>query len=87
MIVVLRDEVVRARKSYACDACWIWNDRAVDDVTADERLIIQAVQADKWSIKPGDLYRKTIYLDGGLRTYRARLDMDKLCLRYDLYDE
>ena len=44
--------------------------------------------ADKWKIRPGQRYRCVVFRDGReLVTQRARLDMDALCQRYDLYDD
>jgi hypothetical protein len=89
MTTVLRDTVQTARKHYPCDAChaWLRSNYGKNDVTADEWLTVEGAQADRWKIRPGTDYRKVVYVDGGLYTYRARLDMDALCLKYELFDE
>ena len=45
-------------------------------------------KADKWKIRPGQRYRCLVFRDGrDLVTQRARLDMDSLCQKHDLYDD
>lgn len=90
MALVLRDEIRTARKFYDCDASEMWRSYGPprDTVTADERLVLEGVEADKWKIRPGQRYRCVVFRDGGeLVTQRARLDMDALCQRHDLYDD
>jgi len=90
MVLVLKDEVRTARKFYDCDASEMWRSygHPRDAVTADERLVLEGVEADKWKIRPGQRYRCVVFRDGReLVTQRARLDMDALCQRYDLYDD
>ncbi len=87
---VLKDEVRTARKFYACDASELWCNYGPpsDAVTADDRLVLDGVKADKWKIRPGQRYRCVVFRDGReLVTQRARLDMDALCQRHDLYDD
>ncbi len=89
-MIVLRDTTQTARKHYPCDACQQWDRSGYgeNDVSIADWLIVQRARADKWKIMPGMQYRKVTYLDGGeLMTYRARLDMDALCYRNDLFDE
>ena len=46
------------------------------------------MRADKCKIRPGQRYRCVVFRDGReLVTQRARLDMDALCQRHDLYDD
>ena len=87
---VLKDEVRTARKFYHCDASWMWNNYGPpsDAVTAVDRLVLDGAKADKWKIRPGQRYRCVVFRDGReLVTQRARLDMDALCQRHDLYDD
>lgn len=87
---VLKDEVLTARKFYACDASEFWRSYGLpsEELTAEERLVLEGAGADKWKIRPGQRYRCVVFRDGReLVTYRARLDMDALCQRYDLYDD
>lgn len=87
---VLTDEVRTARKFYACDASALWCNYGPpsDALTADDRLVLDGAKADKWKIRPGQRYRCVVFRDGReLVTQRARLDMDALCQRHDLYDD
>ena len=87
---VLRDTIQTAKKFYPCDACHQWDRSGYgqNDVSADEWLTVEGAMADKWKIRRGQEYRKVVYKDGGdLVTYRARLDMDALCQRHELFDE
>jgi hypothetical protein len=86
----LKDTTQCATKLYACDACAAWHRSGYgqQDVSADDWLIIEGAQADKWKIRRGEKYRKLVYKDGGdLVTYRARLDMDALAMRLELFEE
>ena len=87
---VLTDKLVQARKHYRCDASYWWGRAGYnlgDCETGDQRLFVEAAQADKWRILPGQMYRliKGV-VDGKMKTYRARPDMQividelKLCL-------
>ena len=87
---VLTDEVRTARKFYACDASELWCNYGPpsDALTADDRLVLDGAKADKWKIRPGQRYRCVVFRDGReLVTQRARLDMDALCQRHELYDD
>lgn len=88
---VLSDELVQARKNYACDACYWW-DRAgygLDDCeTSEQRLIVEAAQADKWRILPGQTYRKIKGIfEGSLTTYRARPGMQSVIEQLKLCED
>ena len=79
-----------ASKDYACDACAAWHRSGYgqQDVGADNSLIIEGAQADKWKIQRGEKYRKLVYKDGcEFVTYRARSDMDALAMRLGLFEE
>lgn len=87
---VLSDQVCVARKSYPCDASRAWNRSgyARQDVLADDWSVAESARSDRYRIKPGDAYRRMTYVDDGeVRTYRARLDMDAVCQRYELFDD
>ena len=86
----LKDTTQYATKFYACDACAAWHRSGYgqQDVGADDWLIIEGAQADKWKIRKGEQYRKIVYKDGGeFVTYRSRIDMDALCLRLELFED
>ena len=86
----LKETTQYSSKFYQCDACAAWHRSGYgqQDVSADDWLIIEGAQADKWKIRKGAQYRKLVYKDGGeFITYRARIDMDALCLRLELFEE
>ena len=88
---VLTDKIMTARKHYRCDASELWRRSGytvADCETSEQRLMVEAAEADKWRILPGQLYRKVkgIY-EGELSTYRARLGMDSVCHDLELFDE
>jgi len=92
MALVLTDEERTARKFYDCDASYHWRNYGPPPpdvpLTADELLMLEGVKADKWKILPGQRYRYVVQRDGRqLAVYRARLDMDSLCQKHDLYDD
>ena len=91
MALVLKDEERTARKFYVCDASEHWRNYGPPldvPLSADERLVLEGVAADKWKIRPGQRYRYVAYCEGRtLEVYRARLDMDSLCQNHDLYDD
>lgn len=88
---VLTDQIVTARKHYACDACHWWSrsDYTVNDCeTSEQRLIVEAAQADRWRILPGQAYRKVTGVhEGQMSTYRARPGMDTVCRELDLFQD
>ena len=86
----LKDTTQYASKFYPCNACAAWHRSGYgqQDVSADDWLIIEGAQADKWKIRRGAQYRKIVYKDGGeFVTYRARIDMDALAMRLELFEE
>ena len=72
---VLTSGLVQARKHYPCDACywWVRSGYGLDDCeTSEQRLIVEAAQANKWKILPGQKYLKVVGIwEGALTTYRA----------------
>ena len=86
----LKDTTQYATKFDSCDACAAWHRSGYgqQDVSTDDLLIIEGAQADKWKIRRGEKYRKLVYKDGGeFVTYRARIDMDALAMRLELFEE
>ena len=88
---VFTDVLVQARKHYDCDACYWW-DRSgygLDDCeTSEQRLIVEAAQADKWKILPGQKYRRISgVFEGTLTTYRARPGMQSVIEELKLCDD
>jgi len=85
----LSEKILTAKKHYQCDASrlFLQSNYGENDVSSDDWLIVQGCEADKWKIRPAQQYRRTVYEDmGKICTFRARLDMDSICLRHDLYD-
>ena len=87
---VLSDDEVQARKFYTCDAYVAWCQAGPSDaeVAPDERLVLEGVRADKGKIRAGQRYRRVRFNDGnGIEVWRARLDMNSLCHKYELFDD
>ena len=88
---VFTDKVVTAKKPYRCDASEKWKCAGytlADCETVEQRLIVEASEADKWRIFPGQAYRKVTGInDGDFFTYRARPGMDAVCVDLCLFDE
>lgn len=88
---VVSDKLVTARKKYKCDASYWWNRSGyslADCETDDQRLVVQAAEADGWKILPGQVYRKMVGShEGRLTNFRARPGMDSVCNALGLYDE
>jgi len=82
METYLSDENVVARKRYHCDACREWLESGynrLDLKTAEQALILDAAEADRFRILTGQAYRKAVIVDSGeFFTYRARIGMDSL---------
>ncbi len=88
---VLFDQIVMARKVYKCDASETWHNNSMSSIdckTDDERLILDAAEADGWRILRGQKYRcvRGFDDDNNRFTSRARPGMDSLCQSHDLYD-
>lgn len=79
-----------SRTAYPCDACqaFLRSNYGRNDVTADDWLVIEGAQADRWKITPNSKYRKLTIKDGtDILTVRNRLDVEAVCQRHDLFDE
>lgn len=90
MITVLSETQPVARKKYPCVGCNIFLDSGLSraDMTARERETTRAAKKDGWAILPGMQYRKSVYVeDGVFYTYRARLDMDRICATHGLFED
>lgn len=89
-MTVLSRKTPIARKSYLCDACEAFRRAGIgdDELSKDDLLIVQGARADKWRILAHRQYVKHTYKDGGdLMTYRARIDMDALANRLELFSD
>jgi len=89
MISLLTDEIRVAKKHYRCDACdaWLDSNYGQKDVDADDWLTVEAAEACGWKILPSTEYRYIRYVeDGRFITVRHRLDMERVCYKYELFD-
>lgn len=88
---VFSDKSVTARKHYRCDASeqWLRSGYTVVDCETDcQVLFVDAAEADKWRILPGQAYRKIVGIqDGEFYTYRARPGMHAVCNELCMWDE
>jgi hypothetical protein len=87
---IIRDVVVTARKDYHCDASRAFlnclSDSDLED--AEDLDAYQAAERDGFKIGKGQKHRYCVYTDGGeLRTYRGRLDMDRLCQLHEVFED
>lgn len=90
MSTVLSDDICKARKVYRCDASQVFQEQrpGPQELNDADWSIVAAAEAEGFLVAPGQRYRRVVYLDcGELRTFRARLDMDELMLRNELYAE
>ena len=87
---VYTDSEPQAKKEYPCDA-WVSLLRsgyAEFDYHPKDWAIIQKARAEDGRILIGSQYlkRKGIW-ERKPCTFRARMDLHKICLKYDLYDD
>lgn len=87
---LLGSKIVKARKEHDCDAShWVSESNFGEiDFDKEDWEIIQKAKSENWKIKKGDEY---IFCkgkhDGEFTVTRARLDLNKICIKYDLYCE
>lgn len=90
MIYVFTRSAQQARKSYFCAACkmWRYSGLSLDEITADERLVVEAAAADQWRILRGQDYYKETGIDyGTFYTLRCRIGMKFICDRLKLWTD
>jgi len=87
---ILRDSKPVARKEYDCEASdWLLNSNmGEEDMTPEEWQTIKNAEAERFKILPGRLHvsQAGIY-EGEFYTFRARIDINDICLKYDIYEE
>ena len=80
-----------ARKEYNCEASdWIDNTIGWDESEFEPQDVetIRKARAERFKILPGTKYVKVSgFWDGDTSVFRARIDLDDICKRYDLYQE
>lgn len=78
----------RARKDYRCDACELLRSIGFDCGTPEEAKFIDQAKADGYQILKGQRYRKISGIwEGSSSVFRARPQIDDICIKYGLYDE
>lgn len=87
---VLSSDFRRASKKYQCDA-WHWycnSSYAESEFDSDDWNTIERARNQGGAIMPGDYYlcQKSVN-DDGFQTFRARIDMHEVCLKYNLYPD
>ena len=87
---VLNSGLLTAGKHYPCDACAIWNRAGMslnDCITKEQQLIVEAAEADRFRILPGQKYQKVVGIfEGQFTTYRARPGMNTVIEQLGLTD-
>ena len=84
-----KNTIQRARKEYRCDAMeFIDNMMSLEEFTEDEQALILKAKSERCKITKGSIYVKTSgKWEGDFTVFRARLEIDTICLKYDLYAE
>jgi hypothetical protein len=77
-----------ASKDYDCDAAvWLENCDTWEFTEAEQDIIADANNQGNKILK-GTRYKKTVgRFDGEFCVFRARLDLDAICLDNDVYDD
>ena len=79
-----------ARKEYACDASIELLAFGFDqrDFAPEDWNTIKQAEKEGCKILPGKPYRKVKgKFEGAFHVFRARKDMDAICIKYNLYEE
>jgi len=91
---ILTSELRTARKNYECDATALFHDYLCNsgmgrnDLTPDHQLLLDAAEADKGSILPGQMYYYQCGVDDGrMYTWRSRPGMQSVCQAHELFEE
>lgn len=87
---IIRESKPVARKHYPCEASHWINQASLADAEyePDDLLLLSAAKADRYKILPGHKYVCQVQrVEGLIETFRARIDMHNICLKYELYPE
>ena len=87
---VYTDSEPKAQKEYPCDAweSFLRSSYAEFDFSPKDWAVIQEAKVEGGRILIGSQYLKRKGLwEGAASTFRARMDLHKICLKYDLYDD
>ncbi len=78
----------KAKKDYRCDACeWLIN-VGTDFLSDEECAIYESAKAEGFKIRTGSQYIKCEGMwDGEFSVFRARPDINEICVRHQVYRE
>lgn len=80
------DTKQKARKDYVCDACMLLLD-GNDDLTDEEQQLFDKARSEGFKILKGKEYIKVSgKWEGDFSVFRARPEIDQICLRLGLYE-
>lgn len=83
-------KIVKARKEHICQASHFINDSNYGEIDFDKKdwEIIQKAKSEEWKIKKGTDYIMTkVKWDGEFFVFRARIDLNEICEKYEFYKE
>ena len=77
-----------ARKDYHCEASdWLGN-FSDDEFDEEELTVIARARHEGFKILKGERYTKTTgKWEGEFSTFRARIDLNNICIKHNAYDE
>ena len=79
-----------ARKDYHCDAAeWINNsDLGDDEFTVEDLALIEKARSEGFKVLKGHKYIKVSgKWEGNFEVFRARPELNQICVEYEIYDE
>lgn len=77
-----------AKKDYRCEASQILFDLSDRDIEPEDLVRYLFIKHEKGVIKKGSCYLKTKGMwEGEFVVFRARMDADELCRKYELYSD
>ena len=81
-----------ARKIYGCGACdWITEELQyfVEELTFTEKRMVVSARQNGWRIMKGEKHLKAAMIgcDGEIYTWRVIIDIHRLCIKYDVYQD
>ena len=90
MSKLLIDSRPVARKEYKCDAAewYLKNSGGKEDFEPEDWAKIQSAAAEHFKIQQGQQYvYQAGICEGEFCTFKAKIDMHEICLKYDMYAE
>jgi hypothetical protein len=76
----------KANKEYNCDACELVEGCNMVTFSLEEKRQIANAMKNNQKIQKGEMYiRQCVKDSGGLYTFRAILEIHKICCKYELY--